>query len=154
MRIPKSRPASRGKWKTLAPVARDFSWKCRPAARENFLKKHPFEPIICTTFKWGFSLPGFWARNLVRYSIGKGSPTHPCSSDEDLTPHLLTWQGSLEFSLSSLFYFRLTHVELMGSLKKYWQYSQGDLTWGMYYCTYWVQWLWIFVILGTRCCTL
>ena len=58
MRIPKSRPASRGKWKTLAPVARDFSWKCRPAARENFLKKHPFEPIICTTFKWGFSLPG------------------------------------------------------------------------------------------------
>ena len=41
-----------------------------------------------------------------------------------------------------------------GKSEKYWQYSQGDLTWGMYYCTYWVQWLWIFVIHGTRCCAL
>ena len=69
MRIPNSRPASRGKWKTLAPVARDFSWICRPAAREISWKKHPFGPIICTTFKWGFSLPGSESSQYLLYSI-------------------------------------------------------------------------------------
>ena len=65
--------------------------------KEYFLKKHPDGPIICTTFKWGFSLPGPGSdRIYVRGLLGDQRIFSPSDRGGGVELFTLAWTGGLE----------------------------------------------------------
>ena len=63
--------------------------------KEYFLKKHPDGPIICTTFKLGFSLPG---REATEFTFG--GIVHPRTGGVEL--FTLAWTGGAYNSFHTL----------------------------------------------------